>query len=270
MTVKPFLRWAGGKNWFVKQVERFTPPNINNYFEPFLGGGSIFFHLFELQRLNGDIVLNDYNPLLVNTYQILKDHPNELFGELLKFSNDKDSYYKIRNIVFENNISSAAQFIYLNRTSFNGIYRVNKKGVYNVPYGFKKYSLLFDLDNMIKISSILRNTQIECGDFWDIRQRIQQGDFIFVDPPYTVAHGKNGFIKYNQKLFAWDDQIRLKRFLDEINELGAYYLLTNAAHESILDLFSQHSNRYELERSCVIGSDPEKRKKVKEYIFTNY
>lgn len=270
MIVKPFLRWAGGKNWFIKHIDRFLPRDFNNYFEPFLGGASIFIHLSEQDLLKGNIYLSDSNDSLINTYKALRDNPNELVQELHKFKNNKETYYSVRSHKYTDEISSAAQFIYLNRTSFNGIYRVNKRGEYNVPFGSKNYQVLFDIENLLNFSSITKRADFSCADFENIKPLIKKGDFVFVDPPYTVAHGKNGFIKYNQKLFAWTDQIRLKNFLDDINNLGAYYLLTNAAHDSILELFSNNHKIYELERPCVIGSIPEKRKKVTEYIFTNY
>lgn len=270
MFVKPFLRWAGGKNWFIKHIDQFLPKNINNYYEPFLGGASIFIHLYEKDLLKRDIYLSDSNDSLINTYKILRDYPNELILKLNEFQNNEETYYSVRSQKYSDNISAAAQFIYLNRTSFNGIYRVNKKGEYNVPFGSKKYQVLFDIENLLNFSAITKKVDFNCQDFEKIKPFIKKGDFIFLDPPYTVAHGKNGFIKYNQKLFAWTDQIRLKNFLDYINNIGAYYLLTNAAHDSILELFSNDHQIHELVRPCVIGSIPEKRKNVTEYIFTNY
>jgi DNA adenine methylase len=270
MIIKPFLRWAGGKNWFIKHLDQLIPPHFNDYFEPFLGGASIFLYLNQNDYLTGDSFLSDSNPFLIKTYKILQQYPSELFDALKKLQNNKETYYKVRSQKYDNEILSAAQFIFLNRTSFNGLYRVNKKGEYNVPYGFKSYSLLFDTENMTKFSSAIKNVRFDCTDFENVKPLIKPRDFVFVDPPYTVAHGKNGFIKYNQKLFAWEDQMRLKTFLDEISERGAYYLLTNASHDSIRELFARDSHMRELERSCVIGSISEKRKKITEYIFTNY
>jgi DNA adenine methylase len=270
MNVEPFLRWAGGKRWLINKIDNLLPSEINCYYEPFLGGASVFTFLKNKGAIDGEIYLSDTNGSLINAYCILRDHPEELISILKTFSNNKETYYKIRGSNFDTSIEKAAQFIFLNRTSYNGIYRENKKGIYNVPYGSRSYRSLFDFANLIKFSALSSNVQFLCCDFDMMSSKIKRGDFIFLDPPYTVAHGKNGFIKYNQKIFAWEDQIRLKEFIDKIDNVGAFYLLTNASHESITDLFYHNCFQNEIERACSVGSNPLDRKRVKELIFTNY
>lgn len=267
--VKPFLRWAGGKTWLIKELVSFLPPSFNNYHEPFVGGGSVFIHLKSAGRIKKKAYLSDKNEDLINAYQAIKENPNLLIEFLKKYKNTKEFYYRIREQKFNNNIEKAAQFIFLNKTSFNGIYRVNLKGKYNVPYGFKKYAQLFDFENINNISRLLQNVELKSGDFEDYFAQIKKNDLVFLDPPYTVAHENNGFIKYNQKIFAWEDQERLERFIQKIKDKNAYFILTNAAHENIENLFANIGARNDVKRYSVIGGKGAKRKEISEYLFTN-
>ena len=162
----------------------------------------------------------------------------------------------------------AARFIYLNHTSFNGIYRVNKNGDYNVPYGFRNVDYIEE-EKIRSASSALQKANIFHGDFIDSLDNIKSGDLVFLDPPYTVSHNNNGFIKYNKTLFSLEDQIRLSKFIDSVKDKGAYYILTNAAHKIILEIFEKGDYCYELSRTSLIGGDKAKRGVVSEYIFTN-
>lgn len=268
--IKPFLRWAGGKSWLVKHIQEILNPTcINNYHEPFLGGASTFLYLKSNNLINKKSFLSDQNEHLINAYEVLQKYPDNLIYRLKVYNNTKECYYIERNKHYTDNIERAAQFIFLNRTSFNGIYRVNQKGEYNVPYGFKKYKLLFDFNNLKKTNLLLNNVYFKVCDFEESITNIKKNDLVFLDPPYTVAHGKNGFIKYNQKLFAWEDQIRLKKYIDAINSIGAFFILTNAEHISISNLFRYVGNQYLLPRANLIGGKLAKRGRVNEYIFTN-
>ena len=268
--VKPFLRWAGGKRWLTKSFTNYLPTRFRNYHEPFLGGASIFLHLKSNGLINGKSYLSDFNPDLINCYEQIQNQVEDVISELKNLKNTQKDYYKIRGQKPESNILKAAQFIYLNKTSFNGIYRVNLKGEYNVPYGFKKTKDLFEFDNMRSINNILNNNvQFLSNDFYSSIQNIQKGDLVFLDPPYTVAHENNGFIKYNQKIFQWNDQQRLAELVREIISRKAHYILTNAAHSSISDLFSSLGQKHIVERSSNIGGKGAARHKVNEYIFTN-
>ena len=155
----------------------------------------------------------------------------------------------------------------MNANSFNGLYRVNRQGKYNVPYGQKQ--VFVNTERLLDISKKLENVEILCQDFEEIREHINKGDLIFLDPPYTVSKESNGFIEYNSTLFSLDDQYRLAAFVEYIDEVGAYYILTNAAHETIAEIFRGTGRRIELERNSLIGGKNSFRGKVKEYIFTN-
>lgn len=268
--IKPFLRWAGGKTWIIKHLNGLINlDNIQNYHEPFLGGASIFLHLKSHNLISKRTFLSDKNGDLINAYQVVKHFPNELIERLKIYKNTKEFYYTERSKEYTNVIEKAAQFIFLNRTSFNGIYRVNQYGIYNVPYGFKSYQVLFDFNNIKNISNLLEDSEIFSCDFEDTLNYTKKGDLVFLDPPYTVAHGKNGFIKYNQKLFAWEDQVRLKKYIDKLNQNGIYFILTNAEHVSIDDLFKGIGECYRLPRANVIGGRKAKRNCINEFVFTN-
>ncbi|MDA3853157.1 MAG: Dam family site-specific DNA-(adenine-N6)-methyltransferase [Bacteroidales bacterium] len=267
---KPFLRWAGGKTWLTKKIVDYLPKEINNYHEPFLGGGAIFIHLKSHQLINGKSYLSDANKELINSYQQLKCEPEIIVKKLKGLKNTEEDYYKIRSTKPYKELNQAVRFIYLNKTSFNGLYRVNKNGQYNVPYGYKKSKKLYDYENLINVSSLLDKTvSMTTSDFNNCIDNVEKGDLIFLDPPYTVAHDNNGFIQYNQKIFSWADQERLLSLIKEIETKGAYYILTNAAHFSIKDLFSTIGKRYKIDRSSTIGGKGATRAKVNEYIFSN-
>lgn len=263
---KPILRWAGGKSWLIKHLDDIIGDlNYNNYFEPFVGGASLFLAINPKNKS----YLSDLNVDLVNVYQMIKEHPKEIINELEMYENTEEFYYMMRNKDVDNQILKAAKFIYLNKTSFNGIYRVNNKGEYNVPYGHRPHYNI-DEQNFFDVSKNLQNATISCNDFFEIENSISKGDLIILDPPYTVSHNENGFIKYNQKLFSIEDQYRLSEFIDYIRSVGAYYILTNAAHEKISEIFDKEGDiRYDLSRASLIGGKNANRGKIKEFVFTN-
>ncbi len=265
ISCEPFLRWAGGKRWFLKDLVKFLPKDgYNNYHELFLGGGAIYFHLQPTKTS----FLNDFNPDLIHTYECVKDDVEKVLERLKEFKNTKKDYYEIRAKKFRNNYKKAAKFIYLNQTSFNGIYRVNLKGEYNVPYGFRTKDFIEE-ENLKLISKALKPCIFSSNDFASGLNNVKKNDLVFLDPPYTVAHNNNGFIKYNQKLFSLEDQYRLRDLLLKINEIGAYYILTNAAHKKINEIFGPLSKKHELSRASLIGGKNAIRGKFTEYIFTN-
>ena len=215
--------------------------------------------------------LNDSNSELINFYTQVKDNIESLISYLKKYENknNKDDYYKIRSRRVNDPIKAAAKFLYLNKTSFNGIYRVNLKGQYNVPYGYKEYpNKFFDYEVLRLLSTRLSKATLTSVDF-EKCDNISKGDFIYLDPPYTVAHNQNGFIKYNEKLFSWEDQKRLSKFIQSIKQKDAYYILSQATDSSILELFGSIDDPKELNRASLISGKLKGRRKVKEYIFTN-
>jgi len=270
INIKPFLRWAGGKRWLTKSIKNLLPENFNNYHEPFIGGASIFIYLKSNGIIKNHSFISDFNSELINAYITLRENPSELIKNIKKLKNTKDNYYKIRASNPYKSLNKATRFIYLNKTSFNGIYRVNRNGKYNVPYGYRKGNNLFEFDNMLRLSKLLNdNVTLQSGDFDIVRENILPDDLVFIDPPYTVAHENNGFIEYNQSIFTWEDQERIANLLEHINNIGAFFIMTNAAHESIHSLFSRFGKRHIVQRHSLIGGNGSTREKVNEYIYTN-
>lgn len=261
------IRWAGGKSWFIPHFKYYTERlDYNRYIEPFLGGASVFFAM-ENQH---ESYLSDVNEELILAYRVMRDHPEELITQMQQYPNTQDEYYRVRGLEPIDEIGRAARFMYLNYTSFNGIYRVNQQGVYNVPYGFR--DITFDYDKIRTASQQLQGVNIECGDFTINQQHINHGDLVFLDPPYSVSRraGENGFIKYNAQLFSIDDQYRLSAFIDYIKEQDAYYILTHAVHDTIYEIFHKNGDRCDqLTRSSLIGGRNAQRGQVTEYLFTN-
>lgn len=261
-----FIRWAGGKNWLVPYVQELVKDlEFNDYHEPFMGGASVFFSIDTTQRS----FLSDMNSELVEAFCAVRDNPTRVISYLKEYSVNEESYYAIRESAPRGKYQRAARFLYLNTYSFNGIYRVNKNGRYNVPYGHRE-NISINYERLLEASEKLQNAEIKCQDFDASRDAIKQGDLVFLDPPYTVSKDANSmFIKYNSKLFSLDDQYRLASLVDHIIEQGAFFILTNAAHEKILEIFNGKGRLITQERNSLIGGKKAFRGKVQEYIFTN-
>ncbi len=262
---KPFLRWAGGKNWLLPYLDKLNPVNFNDYHEPFLGGGSVFFHL---RNGKGKYYLSDLNEDLISTYQAIQKNAEAVIEELLQLQNTKEFYYNIRDKKFRNPFKKAARFIYLNKTSFNGLYRVNQNGKYNVPYGFRK-KFEVDHSNIRAVKDALVGVQLKSQDFITSLEKVKPKDLVFVDPPYTVAHENNGFILYNQKLFTLQDQKKLAAALFDISKRGGFYILTNAKHDALKEIYCNLSAPIEVKRQSLIGGRNASRGLITEYLFTN-
>lgn len=265
--IEPFIRWAGGKTWLIPYVQKMMNNiRIEHYHEPFLGGGAIYFSIDHSKKA----YLSDANEQLINTYIQVRDNPKKVIEILKQMPSTKENYYKIRSeFTKENSVENAARFIYLNQNSYNGLYRVNRSGNYNVPYGFRE-KIEYDTTRIEAASIKLKKARIEVGDFEINKYRIKENDLVFLDPPYTVSHKGNGFISYNQKLFSLDDQKRLKRYVEYIKKKGAYYILTNAAHENIQEIFLTEGNQMvKLQRNSLIGGKNAVRTAVTEFVFTN-
>lgn len=262
---RPCLRWAGGKSWLVKHLGDLLPKNgYMNYHEPFLGGASVFLYL----KPQATSYLSDLNSELISTYTALRDRSSEVIKILESYQNTEEFYYKMRAQESNTEAERAARFIYLNQTSFNGIYRVNIKGKYNVPYGHRKKNFL-NKDGLLSVGRALQGAVLRQGDFDIVRENLHEHDLVFLDPPYTVSHNDNGFIEYNQTIFSLDDQVRLSELVRFINDSGAYYILTNAAHRAIEEIFDNGDRRIELRRASTIGGVNAQRGQTSEYLFTN-
>ena len=264
MTIEPFLKWAGGKRWLLKKQEQIIPDFYSRYVEPFLGSGAVFFSLPEDQQF----LISDVNTELIECYLAVCNNWQEV-SDLLLFHHDqhsKEYYYKVRAQTPTSQEEIAARFIYLNRTCWNGLYRVNLAGKFNVPIGTKTRVFL-ETDNFEQVSKRLRNGQIVCQDFAATIDQADHGDFLFVDPPYTVKHNLNGFIKYNEKIFNWDDQVRLRDALVRAVERGALVTVTNADHECIHELYQKHGSLTSINRNSVIAGSSNHRSKTSEAII---
>jgi DNA adenine methylase len=249
MSIKPFLKWAGGKRWLAKRDSFRISKYSGRYFEPFLGGGAIYF-AHEPEKA----ILSDLNKNLIGTYIAIRDDWQNV-STLLNHHQTlhcRDYYYSERSRASSDPIDQAAQFLYLNRACWNGLYRENLKGQFNVPIGTKQ-KIVSEEDDFERVSNLLKGAEIFCSDFETIVDMAAEGDFLFVDPPYTTAHNMNGFIKYNEKIFSWDDQIRLSKALKLAVERGAHFIMTNANHSSILELYDSFEGFVTLPRQSVIS-----------------
>ena len=260
----PFLKWPGGKRWLVPLVRENFPVMDGKYLEPFLGGGAVFFGTCPQSAL-----LSDINDELIETYHVMRDDPCGL-RERLKYHqkrHDKDYYYKVRNQRLRKPVNRAGRFIYLNRTCFNGIYRVNKRGKFNVPKGSKDL-FIDDIDLFEQYADILRCVEIVNLDFEKTIVTAQRGDFLFVDPPYAMKSNQQ-FVKYNNKLFSWEDQERLHESLVQAKERGVNILLTNANCEEIKNMYKDAGFCIKtILRNCIIAGKAEKRSNIQELIIS--
>jgi DNA adenine methylase len=265
--VRPFLRWVGGKRWLIPQLsELIGGLKFRAYHEPFLGGGSAFFGLLP----DGPSFLSDLNSELIHTYMTVRDDPAGVSRELKRHKNTEEYYYDLRAARPKADSTKAARFIFLNHTSYNGIYRVNQQGGYNVPFGRRDGTpQLPSREDLKAVSLRLQGATLSSTDFAQCIDSIAEGDLVFLDPPYTVAHNHNNFVKYNQKLFSWEDQVRLSGLVSEIRDQGAFYILTNAAHSSVAELFEKGDRRIETSRRNAIGGLSASRGTAIEYLFTN-
>lgn len=264
--IKPFLRWAGGKTWFIDHLEALLDgQHFANYYEPFLGGGSIF---FSLSVTDAAATLSDANTELIDTYISIRDNVEEVIQYFATYENTSDFYYKLREKEPTDPFERAARFIYLNHTSYNGLYRVNRKGKYNVPFG-KRKSDTIDIEEIRKASRALVGANLLSGDFENRGDVIHEGTLVFLDPPYTVSHNDNGFVQYNQSIFSIEDQARLARYIQFIMDRGAYFILMNAAHNAIREIFDDCGRSMLVERQSLIGGKNAKRGLTSELVFTN-
>lgn len=259
----PFLKWPGGKRWLVSSDQLPKLPKFDRYIEPFLGGGAMFFHL------RPDVaLLSDLNSDLIELYEVMRDHPRDLRSAMADHQalHAKDHYYAVRGSVPVDPVGRAARFLYLNRTCWNGLYRVNLRGEFNVPIGTKSAVLTKD-DDFSLISAALQNHQITCCDFEETVDNAGLGDLLFVDPPYTVQHNMNGFVKYNEKIFQWADQIRLRDAVSRAANRGAAVIVTNADHSCIQTLYSDVGEYSQLTRATVLAGAGGRRGATSEALF---
>lgn len=259
----PFLKWAGGKRWLVNQGVP-QPPAFTRLVEPFAGSAAVFFSLKPESAL-----LADVNEELINLYLVVRDRAQELEAALLKHHglHSREYYYSERASTYTDEVNRAARILYLNRTCWNGLYRVNRRGEFNVPIGTKS-SVVWQGEDFSRYANRLKNAEIVCQDFEETINACGNGDYIFVDPPYTVKHNMNGFIKYNEQMFSWDDQVRLAAALRRAGARGAAITVTNADHESVIELYRAGFEYRSLSRQSVLAGSSLHRGKTSEALFS--
>ena len=263
--IEPFLKWPGGKRWIAKKYKEYFPKEYNMYIEPFLGSGAVFFSLQPKEA-----ILSDINKELINLYVIMRDNPKELKGQLVYHQerHTKEHYYKIRDVILTDNLKCAGRLLSLNRACYNGMYRVNKQGKFNVPIGTKN-NFTYDIDQFDQYANCLKHATLICGDFYEIINKAKKNDFIFADPPYATS-GKANFTKYNDELFVWQDQLRLHEALVNAKARGAKIVLTNVYCKEIIEMYKNDGFYVHiLQRSSNIAGQADKRGKVKELMITS-
>lgn len=261
-TIKPFLRWAGGKQWLTARLTRLIPNGRFTYYEPFLGGGSLFFAAQPTKSILGDV-----NKEIVETYKVLRDLPQDLIEVLSGWKNNKKTYYDLRETKYEDPVCKAAQFIYLNKTCWNGLYRVNRSGKFNVPFGNNKRKV-FSEPHLLAVSDALKKVKIKHGDFQKIVGTAVAGDFIYLDPPYTILHAKNGFRQYNENLFSWEDQVRLANTARKLADQGCLVVISNADNKDVIDLYPNFYCQT-VTRHSILAANPKWRRKTGEALIVS-
>jgi DNA adenine methylase len=262
----PFLKWPGGKRWLVSTHPDVLPRSYNVYIEPFLGAGSVYFHL-QPDRA----VLGDLNGDVITVYHGIRQDAESVQALLEKHHalHCKEHYYEVREIVPVSLAAQAARIIYLNRTCFNGIYRVNRNGQFNVPIGERR-QVVRDTDDFAAVAALLGGADLRNEDFEPLVDQAKSGDFVFLDPPYTVRHNRNGFIKYNEHLFSWADQERLARAAARACRRGAKVVITNASHVTIRQLYPEDLFTFqEVSRYSSISASLDSRKHFDELVISS-
>ena len=274
VTLQPFTKWTGGKRQLLPVIRELMPKTYNRYFEPFVGGGALFFDLAPK-----DAVINDFNAELINCYQQIKDNPQELI-EILKVHqeyNSKEYYLDLRSadrderIDMMSEVQRAARILYMLRVDFNGLYRVNSKNQFNVPYGRYKNPKIVDENLISAISTYLNNNQIEIKkvDFEKAVLDVQTGDFVYFDPPYIPLSETSAFTSYTHEGFSYDDQVRLRDTFKTLSDAGAYVMLSNSSSFLVEELYRDFNIHY-VEATRTNGAKSSSRGKISEIIVTNY
>ena len=234
---RPILKWAGGKQQLVNIINNHMPTKYGKYIEPFFGGGALFF-----SNHPTNAIISDINPELINLYNCIANDVDQVITFLKNLQNTEEFFYQIRSLDIKdlNKFEQAARTIYLNKTCFNGLYRVNKKGQFNVPYGKYKNPNICDIENLYAANKILKNATIIQGDYKTIlRKYAQKGDFIFLDPPYLPISKYSDFKRYTKEQFYEEDHIELAEEVKRLQELGCYVILTNSNHPLVHELYGK-------------------------------
>jgi len=274
--LKPFTKWTGGKRQLLPELLSNMPSNFNRYYEPFIGGGALF---FELQWKKATI--NDFNKELIYTYTQIRDNVEELIQLLREHQtkNSKDYYLELRAIDRNQNwetyteLQKAARLLYMLRVNFNGLYRVNSKNQFNVPYGTYKNPKILDEELLLHVSNYLNENDVKilCGDFEKAVEDVQKGDFVYFDPPYAPVSETSSFTSYTHEGFGLEDQKRLYKKFVELDEKGVYVMISNSSVPFIHALYKDYKDNIKIVgANRMINSKANKRGKIDEVIITNY
>jgi DNA adenine methylase len=263
---KPFVKWAGGKRQLLDILVKESPEKFNNYYEPFVGGGALYFKLWSTGKIR-KAYLNDSNAELVNTYRIIQKRLSELIEELKtgKYENNSTHFYEIRGKELEDDVERAARFIYLNKTAYNGLYRVNSNGGFNVPYGKYSNPKILDEENLQLVNESLKHAVISLGDFKEILSKTKKKDYAYFDPPYHPLNN-NSFTKYTKNDFTFKDQERLQKLFTNLTKKEVYTMLSNSDTIFIRDLYKNHIIS-EVHATRQINCKADKRGKITELLI---
>jgi DNA adenine methylase len=234
MVPRSFLRWAGSKRYLLKFMVPYMPNKYGTYYEPFLGSGALFFLLGPSAA-----ILNDSCHDLIETYKAVRDGSGAVLRYLAPMRLNERTYYKVRSQNARSRFQRAANFVYLNHACWNGLYRVNSRGEFNVPFGRPKTPNLPDADNLVSCGRLLRQSGVKlvAGDFEQATKTAKKGDLVYFDPPYVTKHNHNGFRDYNESLFRWSDQERLADLAENLSDAGVVVLVSNANHTEISKMY---------------------------------
>lgn len=291
---KPFIKWAGGKTQLLTQFENILPHNLEEaehftYIEPFVGGGAMLFHMLQKYTNIGRVIINDINPNLITAYRVIRDTPERLITDLKMLQREfrqnsneearKEYFLRIRKSYNEdthNDVTNTAMFIFLNRTCFNGLYRVNSKGYFNVPFGKYTNPTICDEELLLGDSKILQNVEILCGDYTLIERYVDNNTFIYFDPPYRPLSTTSSFTSYSKENFDDTEQTRLAHFFARLSRYGCKMMLSNSdcCAQNPNDTFFE--NLYgnfiidKVHASRFVNAIPSKRGKLTEILVRNY
>ncbi|MDD6553468.1 MAG: DNA adenine methylase [Prevotellaceae bacterium] len=290
---KPFLKWAGGKTQLISQISKRMPDNmdsVNTYVEPFIGSGAVMFWIIGHYPNIKKVIINDSNFDLINVYRVLKSRADSLILCLKELSDEyyslndteaRKEFYMCRREEYnirqqEENIRNAALFVFLNHTCFNGLYRVNRKNRFNVPFGHYAHPKIYDEKNLRACHQALRNVEVNCGDFSIMEKYASKKSFYYFDPPYKPLSTTSSFTSYTQKGFDDEEQMRLKDTCDNITSMGAKFMMSNSDPYSVNpdnDFFDKLYDGYQISRvqaKRMINSNGRKRNSVNELLIRNY
>lgn len=258
---KPFLKWPGGKRWVADAIAALF--SRRRYVEPFLGGGAVYFALKP-----STAILADINKDLISAFAAVRDRPGAVIRRLSELRINRETFRRYRSASPEAMLDRAVRLMYLNRTAFNGIYRVNAKGKFNVPFGCKKGTRVCDSENLKACSHALKGSTLTSTDFRILLREVRFSDAIYIDPPYTVKHDNNGFRRYNERIFSWNDQVELARKLNFLADNDAEVVVSSPCHKEVSALYSSRGFAVvEVERASCMAGDAQYRGTCKELLL---